>query len=108
MFCVKVDVIANSVKAKASPTEDVLSSSTGGSLAPQFAQRCGQDLVDDLASSNRKCWGTGVVQSTPSYDMNRGEGTPAQVIHFCLPSSWNGSNTYQVKLPFLLSLIIIS
>ena len=93
---IQVDVIANSVKSKTSLNEDVLSTSTGGSLAPQFAQRCGQDMVDDLSSSKRDCWETGVLQITPSYDMDCGEGSPCNVIHFCLPSSWNGSNTYQV------------
>ena len=92
----QVDVIANSIKPKTSLNEDVLRTSTGGSLAPQFAERCGQGLIDDLSSSNRACWETGVLQFTDSYEMDCGEGSPAKVIHFCLPSSWNGSNTYQV------------
>lgn len=93
---IQVDVIANSVKPKTSLNEDVLRTSTGGSLAPQFAQRCGPELVDDLSSSNRPCWETGALTTTESYDMDCGEGSPQKVIHFCLPKIWNGSNTYQV------------
>ena len=57
------DVIENSVPPKSTPTANVLG---GGSLAPQFASRCGKELVDDMSSPDRGTWGDGVLVVTPS------------------------------------------
>ena len=80
---------------KSTPTANVLG---GGSLAPQFASRCGKELVDDMSSPDRGTWGDGVLVVTPSYDLDKGNGAPSHVIHFVLPSGYNGDHTYQVPI----------
>ena len=46
-------MIGNSVGAKNSDTENILQY---GKLAPQFAERGGQALVDELASPKHGTW----------------------------------------------------
>ena len=94
----KADVVVNSMREKKTQTEDVLSDAGKDSLAYRFSRFCGQELIDDLSSCDQPCWKNGKLILTPAYDLDKGPGTPRQVIHFCLPGKWSGDHIYQVNI----------
>lgn len=86
-------MIANSVGPKSHPTENVMDR---GPLVQQFASKCGEGLVEELASSATGTWGEGDLRETSSFELYRGWGTPSRVVHLCLPSDYNGDHTKKV------------
>ena len=66
-------MIGNSVGAKSFDTENVLQN---GKLAPQFAERGGQALVDELASPKRGTWSWGAIRITDAHGVDDGGSSP--------------------------------
>ena len=88
------DVVANSVGPKEKANSKFIPK---GMLEHQFADKGGAGLIKELEGTKHGCWGFGDIIFTASYSLNKGEGSPKEICHFCVPRTYQGSYTLLVS-----------